>query len=125
MRVLVCGGREYTDNVWTFSILDGVHARNTITEIVHGGADGADALGADWARHHEIVAIRVPAKWRSEGRSAGPKRNERMLTDYRPDGVVAFPGGRGTEEMVSRARKAGIPVMIATPPHLAEEPTKG
>lgn len=31
-----------------------------------------------------------------------------MLTDGQPDLVVAFPGGRGTADMVRRARAAGV-----------------
>jgi hypothetical protein len=38
-----------------------------------------------------------------DGRAAGPRRNQRMLEDFRPDLVVAFPGGRGTAYMVRRA----------------------
>jgi predicted Rossmann-fold nucleotide-binding protein len=36
-------------------------------------------------------------------------RNARMLT-YKPDLVIAFPGGRGTEDMISQARTAGVTV---------------
>ena len=34
-----------------------------------------------------------------------------MLDDGKPDMVVAFPGGRGTEDMMRRARNAGIRVI--------------
>ena len=34
-----------------------------------------------------------------------------MLDERRPDLVVAFPGGRGTADMVGRARSAGIEVI--------------
>jgi ABC-type Fe3+-hydroxamate transport system substrate-binding protein len=44
------------------------------------------------------------------GPSAGPIRNGRML-EYKPDLVIAFPGGRGTANMVKQARKAGIAVV--------------
>ena len=33
-----------------------------------------------------------------------------MLTDGKPDAVLAFPGGRGTQDMIRRAMRAGVPV---------------
>ncbi len=42
-------------------------------------------------------------------------RNQQMLDEAKPDMVLAFPGGRGTDDMVSRAEKAGVPVTIALP----------
>jgi hypothetical protein len=33
-----------------------------------------------------------------------------MLLEGKPDLVVAFPGGKGTADMVRRARKANVPV---------------
>jgi len=33
-----------------------------------------------------------------------------MIDEGKPDGVVAFPGGRGTEDMVRRAAAAGLKV---------------
>lgn len=44
------------------------------------------------------------------GKSAGPIRNQTMLDDGKPDLVLAFPGGRGTADMVAKAEKHGIPV---------------
>lgn len=41
---------------------------------------------------------------------AGPDRNQRMIDEGRPDLVVAFPGGRGTADMIRRATEAGIEV---------------
>ena len=40
-------------------------------------------------------------------------RNARMLAEGKPDLVVAFPGGRGTADMVAQARKAGVRVVLA------------
>jgi hypothetical protein len=51
------------------------------------------------------------AEWETLGRKAGPIRNERMLTEGKPDLVVAFPGGRGTAHMTRLAREAGVEVV--------------
>jgi hypothetical protein len=44
MRVLVCGGRAYTDRDELYAELDGLHAEYVFTTIIAGGAGGADAL---------------------------------------------------------------------------------
>jgi hypothetical protein len=33
-----------------------------------------------------------------------------MLDEGKPDGVVAFPGKDGTEDMISKAERAGLKV---------------
>jgi Lhr-like helicase len=38
-----------------------------------------------------------------------------MIDEGKPDLVIAFPGGRGTADMVGRARKAGIRVVEISP----------
>ena len=38
-----------------------------------------------------------------------------MLDLFAPDGLIAFPGGSGTADMVARARAAGVTVWV--PPY--------
>lgn len=117
MRVLVCGGRRYTDKQRVYDTLDTVHAQRKITVIVEGGAKGADALGALWARTHsvrlETYAI-SQREWDELGNAAGPRRNQRMLDEGRPDVVIAFPGRSGTRDMILRARRQKFRVVIIT-----------
>ena len=110
-RVLVCGGRDYDDlgNVW--SQLDSYHALQGIALVIHGGATGADALAESWAAYNKVARQCFPAQWGKLGKAAGPERNQRMIDEGRPDFVLAFPGGKGTEDMVRRARAAGVPVI--------------
>lgn len=110
MRVLVCGGRDYKDSTAVFSALDILNATAVVTEIIQGNAAGADALAALWAKKRGVPDRRFPADWRKHGHFAGPSRNQQMLDEGRPDLVLAFPGGRGTADMVRRAEKAGVPV---------------
>ena len=77
-----------------------------------GGAKGADELARDWARIRNVWLITYPADWDRHGKAAGPIRNEHMLREFEPDLVVAFPGGRGTQHMVSIALSAGVRVMM-------------
>ena len=81
------------------------------TVIIHGAAKGADSLASEWAALNEVKEEVFPADWKTHGRAAGPIRNQQMLDEGKPDLVIAFPGGRGTADMVKRARKAGIEVM--------------
>lgn len=121
MRVLVCGGRDFDDRSLMAKTLrrfkPSIPTDDDLAEhvIIAGGARGADELAAQYA---EVFGIRLrvyPADWKTHGRAAGPIRNQRMLDEGKPDLVIAFPGGRGTEDMVRRARAAGVPVEIVTP----------
>lgn len=114
MRVLVCGGRDFSDHALVYSTLDGLEdARGVrITHIIEGGARGADKLAAAWAKIHPTVTLLTfKADWDAHGRFAGPKRNQRMLDEGKPDLIVAFPGGRGTADMIKRAKAAGVEVV--------------
>lgn len=105
-RVIVTGGRDYDnpDVVRSeLSVLD----EGTI--IVHGGARGADTLAAQIAGEMGFVVEEHKADWKRHGKGAGPIRNQKML-DLGADLVIAFPGGRGTADMVRRARWAGVAV---------------
>jgi hypothetical protein len=110
MRILVCGGREYNAYWVLKEELGKLSLRHKITEIIEGGAKGADALAREWAHRCGIKNTTFTADWLGEGPKAGPLRNQRMLDEGKPDLVVAFPGGKGTADMVKRARKAGVPV---------------
>ena len=107
MRLLVCGGRDYADDKRIKFWLDALQPK----EIVHGCARGADTLASWWAADNDVKQLRFPAEWEVHGRAAGFIRNQQMLDTGKPDAVIAFPGGRGTAHMVSRARAADVPVI--------------
>ena len=114
-RVLVCGGRHYRDFKFVFRTLNEQHRHYPIGCIIVGGCSGADQFAADWAHAGPIPCEKYMADW-AIGPEAGPIRNQRMLDEGKPDLVIAFPGGRGTADMVKRARAAGVPVKeIAEP----------
>jgi predicted Rossmann-fold nucleotide-binding protein len=110
MRILVCGGRDYEDAASIERALDALHAARGITLIIEGGAAGADSHARAWASARGIDVRTFYADWKTYGRRAGPLRNARMLDEGRPDGVVAFPGGRGTADMIRQAQTAGLKV---------------
>lgn len=110
MKVLVCGGRDYADRRAAFAYLDGLHQLFVVSQVIEGGARGADRLGKEWAESRAIPIRTFRAKWDEHGRGAGHIRNGQMLAVGKPDAVVAFPGGRGTADMVRRAEQARVPV---------------
>lgn len=110
MRVLICGGRDYSDRALFERVMEPY--RSTATTIIHGACPtGADAMADDWPNAYGQHTERYPADWRTNGSAAGPIRNQRMLDDGQPDLVIAFPGGRGTADMVRRAKAAGVQVI--------------
>ncbi len=110
MRVLVCGGRDYQDGEKLSSVLHDINRKKPISVIIEGGARGADYLAHVWAAMNGIYTIRYPADWNKYRQGAGVIRNQQMLTEGKPDLIVAFPGGIGTAHMVRIARKAGVEV---------------
>lgn len=112
--VIVCGGRNFRSRDYVFGALTLHHAMKTIGLIIQGGAAGADALTAEWAKLHAIPCIEFKADWNRYGKRAGPKRNKEML-DYllkvtATKFVIAFPGGAGTHNMIMQTKAKGVPV---------------
>lgn len=109
MKALICGGRDYNDRSFLFDFMNSFHAKEPITEVIHGAARGADTLGGAWAESKNIPVTKFPANW-NLGKAAGFIRNQQML-DQNPDIVIAFPGGNGTKHTVETAKKMGIRVV--------------
>jgi predicted Rossmann-fold nucleotide-binding protein len=108
-RVIVCGGRDYRDFDRVHAALDAAHKRRRIGLIVHGGAPGADTFADEWAAANGVPVKTYAAEWERLGAGAGPRRNQQMA-DAGADALIAFPGGRGTADMVRRAIAARIVV---------------
>jgi len=114
MRVLVCGGREWTDKELIkqkLSLLD-------VELVIEGECRGADLLGREAAEELHIEVKPFPAKWAIHGRAAGHIRNQQMLTEGKPHMVLAFhdniKSSKGTKDMITRALKAGIPTWLVS-----------
>lgn len=114
LKVLVCGGRDFNDALTLGSWLGGIHKQRGIDVLIHGGARGADFMAGKFAEWMGIPVLEFPADWARDGKAAGPIRNSRMLSEGKPDLVVAFDGGRGTADMVEKAKRAGVEVLMAT-----------
>jgi dUTP pyrophosphatase len=115
--VLVCGSRSWADShAVTQRLL--AYPSGPETVLLHGDCRGADRIAAFVGGVRGWTIEAFPADWDAHGRSAGPRRNQRMvdaLDEYRRKGfktsVEAFPaGGVGTRDAVKRARGAGFRV---------------
>lgn len=108
MRILVCGGRDYCDFDYMFKTLDAVLKYRGISLVIEGGARGADTLARQWAQLKGIPFVTEYAQWDTYGKAAGSIRNQAMLDKYKPDAVIAFPGGIGTADMIRRSEASGL-----------------
>lgn len=112
MKILVCGDRKWSDYGKILTRLRSLPPR---TEIIHGGADGADSIGGQVAKELGLQVIAVLADWTKYGRAAGPIRNQRML-ELHPDLVIAFhsnlEASKGTKNCLAQAEKLGIPTEV-------------
>jgi hypothetical protein len=122
-RVLVTGGRDFTDRDAVARAMAPYAPRGRelldASEhiVIHGGCPtGADHLADEWCDVFGVRKRVYAADWRQHGRAAGPLRNARMIAEGRPDVVIAFPGGRGTADCVRKAQAAGVPVVFAARP---------
>ena len=113
--VVVGGGRDYKDHARVWWALDGVHVAHGIARLAHGGARGADTLAGEWAREVDVDVEVFAAEWERLGKRAGFVRNEAMLDAVKPDLVIAFEGGKGTDNLVTGARSRGLRVWRVKP----------
>ena len=107
MKILVCGGRDF----YNYKALCEALARYADdTILVHGDAKGADRLAGMYAMERGWQVKVYPADWNQHGKAAGPIRNRLMLSEEHPELIVAFPGGRGTANMIEQSTQAGVEV---------------
>lgn len=119
MKLIICGGREYKFTDYDVKLLNSIHQRIGISEVVSGGCSGADKEGEGWAMFYSIPIKQFIPDWVAEGKKAGPLRNQEMA-DY-ADACICFPGGKGTDDMRRRAVKAHLLVMVVEKQEEASE----
>lgn len=114
--VTVAGPRDYTSKEFVDKMLEEILSDILAKEvlpihIVEGGAYGVDALAKLYALQNEIPYTEVKADWDKYGRSAGPRRNQKMaeMSDYC---IVFFKGSRGSASMIAEALKKNVPVYV-------------
>lgn len=120
LRVVVTGSREWTAGGPVRDALTACVERCRSIVVGHGAAKGLDMIVAGCAATiatgygNDSYVQSYPADWTTNGRSAGPLRNQRMLDSVRPDIVLAFPlpSSTGTWDCVRRALAMRVPVAV-------------
>ena len=112
MRLIIAGSRDFTDRAFIERCVLEHFNLDAVTEVVSGGARGVDAIGEQIARERGIKIARFLPDWDSFKRRAGPIRNTQMA--HYADALIAFPRGesRGTRDMIRKARKQGLRVIV-------------
>lgn len=105
MILAIVGSRTFTNyNKLKQSITDNFDI-TTITQIISGGAIGADTLGERFAIENNIETIILKPEWDKYGKSAGYRRNKDIIDKC--DTVIAFWNGKspGTQHSINIATK--------------------
>ena len=113
-KVLVCGGRDFTDTEFIYAALDHIDKKYMIETVIEGDARGVDRIAGYWARKNKKDNLKFPADWDTHGKAAGFIRNRQML-DLKPDIVIVFPGGKGTAHTRNLAYDRGLKVIEISP----------
>ena len=110
MKLIIAGSRSFRDYQLLCQTL--APDRHRITQVLTGGARGADQLGFRWALKHHIRSRCFAADWERFGKAAGARRNHQMAQPG--DVLVAFHvhNSPGTAHMIACMRALGKPVVV-------------
>jgi predicted Rossmann fold nucleotide-binding protein DprA/Smf involved in DNA uptake len=112
MKLAIVGSRDFKD----YGLLCREVYKNfdisNITEIVSGGARGADTLGQKFAEEHNLPIKIFYPDWNLHGRAAGMIRNEYIVDAA--DAVLAMWDGQspGTRGCLKYAEKRNKPIFV-------------
>jgi len=112
MKTIIAGTRTFNDYELLETKLTEFRLTHDITEIVSGGAIGADRLGEVYAMRNDIPIKPFPAEWKKHGNAAGPIRN-RQMAEYADQLIVFWDGSsKGTNNMIDSMIKQKKPVYM-------------
>ena len=112
MKIAVVGSRDFNDYEFLKKMLN----YHLCTQIISGGARGADTLAKQYATEHDIPIKEFIPNWDAHGKAAGYLRNEQIVEAC--EELVAFWDGksRGTMHSITLAENANKPVYKYWPP---------
>ena len=112
MRVIICGDRKWTDKEKMEQVIFELFIKYDELIIIQGEAQGADLMAKSIAINRNFEHEDYKAQWHYYGRSAGPIRNKLMITEGKPNLVIAFhnniENSKGTKDMIRQAIKNSI-----------------
>ena len=110
--VAFTGGKDFDDVTAIWRSLDSIKVKYGDMVLLHGGGPGAEKIAAGWAEKNGVHQVVCKPNWNRDGKAAPFRRND-VLLNFLPKGLVAFPGSGITNNMIDKARKIGIPVLLA------------
>lgn len=108
MKVAVIGSRSFNDYDKVTNTLSGI----TISEIISGGAIGADKLGERYANENNIPTKIFLPDWEKYGKSAGFKRNSDIVNEAELIVVFWDMQSKGSKDSILKAEKLNKKVLI-------------
>ena len=132
MIVIVTGSRDWEHKKFLWTVLNSVYVKHGEFTLYHGDCHiqgrpaGADAHAQEWADTNPHVTVKpfpVSRKeWHEHGKSAGPKRNRRMVEEaYRNAGTGLIIGhafqrnnSSGTQNTIELMDSFNIPNRVWT-----------
>jgi hypothetical protein len=109
MKLAVVGSRTLKNYKL---LLNELNQYDNITEIVSGGAQGADKLAERYAIEKNIPIKIFPANWSRWGKRAGYMRN-REIWDYADEGIAFWDGhSRGTQHSFELSKFLGKKIKV-------------
>ncbi len=109
LKLIVIGGEGYRHKLVVHAILDRVHRRSGIKQLIVNDCPAVSDWAREWAKPERVDVTLVACDLERDGKNAEFCRNATMLKT-RPDGMIAFPGGGSTELMLAQARRAGVKI---------------
>lgn len=110
MRLLIAGSRNFINYGLLYRELQLISKE--ITEIISGGARGADKMGECYANLNNIPIKLFPADWHNLGKQAGYIRNVDM-GDYCDKAIIFWDGkSKGTKHMIDILQQKNKPYRI-------------
>ena len=115
MKIVVFGGRDFTNRSWMLSCLVELQTEGIITpdvELICGRARGADNTAYDLFKEAGANIHEFPADWEFYGKRAGFVRNKEMaaLADV---GLGFWDGkSKGTKHMIDEMKRLNKPLYV-------------
>ena len=103
MKLIIAGSRTFTDYQRLCQVL--TPDRHRITQVITGGARGADQLGYRWAWKHTVKHQLFRAEWARFGKSAGMRRRLRQAALAQ---LLERLGARQINDVSAGAVRAGV-----------------
>ena len=111
MKIAIIGSRTFNDYALLATSLS-YFVFEDISEIISGGAKGADKLVEDYAENLGFKCTVFKPDWEKDGKVAGFIRNQKIIDAC--DILIAFWDGKskGTKDSMNKAKIAKKPTFI-------------